>query len=326
MSINFTGLDLLELPRTEDRGIGGGLKQMTSGLFGHGPSIILAFREPTLQKMVDYLNRIGYRDLNTKGNGSFDIKEGNVVWKRSDGQIQSKVAFQGSLSKLSDTVTKRRELNGKDSKPQADGKLSLIHGWGETSDDLQVRLEKLIQNVTLVYEKNLEAPFELPLGRDEVLRAVSEKNWALQHLSPELRADKEVVLGAVAKNGFQLLFAAPELRGDREVVFTAMKENPSALQFASPALKKNVSFILDIGEKYGWRAVTLFADPILKTDQAFMLAAIEVFPEMYRYGSTELLTNLEFLERAQEVIETAGQKIPEGLNKLFYPGYYSEVH
>jgi hypothetical protein len=59
-----------------------------------------------------------------------------------------------------------------------------------------------------------------------VLAAVQQNGEALEHASPELRADREVVLAAVQQNGEALEHASPELRADREVVLVRLCSRP----------------------------------------------------------------------------------------------------
>ena len=73
-------------------------------------------------------------------------------------------------------------------------------------------------------------------NKQAVLTAVSNDIYALQHASPELKADREVVLTAVSNNGYALKFVSPELRSDREVVLAALYNDIYALNYASPEL------------------------------------------------------------------------------------------
>jgi hypothetical protein len=51
---------------------------------------------------------------------------------------------------------------------------------------------------------------------------VQQNGWALEYVSPELRADREVVLAAVQQDGWVLKYASPELRADRELMNVKM--------------------------------------------------------------------------------------------------------
>ena len=52
--------------------------------------------------------------------------------------------------------------------------------------------------------------------KEEVLKAVKEKGWALFYAFDGLRNDKEVVLAAVKQWGKALKFASQELQNDEE--------------------------------------------------------------------------------------------------------------
>ena len=71
----------------------------------------------------------------------------------------------------------------------------------------------------------------------EVLEAVKQWGWNLEHASYALRSDREVVLAAVSRNGLALQFASDELRGDRDVVMAAVKESGRALSYSSRKYK-----------------------------------------------------------------------------------------
>ena len=74
--------------------------------------------------------------------------------------------------------------------------------------------------------------------KTEALVAVKYAFSALEHVSDELKADKEVVMAAIENNGGALQFVeSDELKADKEVVMAAVKNNGYALQFASDELK-----------------------------------------------------------------------------------------
>ena len=56
----------------------------------------------------------------------------------------------------------------------------------------------------------------------DVLAAVKQNGWALEHASPALRKDPEVVLAAVSDSGRALEYASNKLRNNREFVRTAL--------------------------------------------------------------------------------------------------------
>ena len=50
------------------------------------------------------------------------------------------------------------------------------------------------------------------------MKAVELSGWVLEHVSDELKADKEVVMAAVKKDSDALQFSSDELKADEEVI------------------------------------------------------------------------------------------------------------
>ena len=73
--------------------------------------------------------------------------------------------------------------------------------------------------------------------RGEVLAAVVQDGRALQHASPDLRADLEVVLAAVAQAGCALEHASAALQVDREVIQAAKLAVLAAVARSGDALR-----------------------------------------------------------------------------------------
>ena len=78
----------------------------------------------------------------------------------------------------------------------------------------------------------------------DVLDAVQQNGWNLQHVNPALQADKEVVLAAVEKDGRALQYASPALQADKDVVLAAVEKDGRALQYASPTLQADKDVVL----------------------------------------------------------------------------------
>jgi Domain of unknown function (DUF4116) len=77
-----------------------------------------------------------------------------------------------------------------------------------------------------------------------ILAAVAINGYALQHASPQLRADRDVVVAAVTSNGYALEHASVELRADRYVVLTAVTKNGYVLQYASTELRADRAVVM----------------------------------------------------------------------------------
>ena len=82
--------------------------------------------------------------------------------------------------------------------------------------------------------------------RDEVLAAVKEDGYALQHADESFRKDREIVLAAVKKDWEALEYADDSFKADREVVLEAVKMPFSnALLFADDTLKADREIVLE---------------------------------------------------------------------------------
>jgi hypothetical protein len=119
-----------------------------------------------------------------------------------------------------------------------------------------------------------------------ILAAVAINGHALQHASPELRADRAVVLAAVETNSHALVHASAELRADRDVVLAAVAHNGYVLQYASPELRANRDFVLAAvaSSSYALR----YASAELRADRVVVMAALENDGHALQYASPEL--------------------------------------
>lgn len=138
----------------------------------------------------------------------------------------------------------------------------------------------------------LYASGELWGDRDFVLAAV-RKNWHtwLEHVSPELRADKEVVLAVMTQHGRAIRYVAKQLSGDPEVVLAALHQRP-----------KHASFV-DLGalETMMDEHVALvfqYVGPELRANCGFMVAAMDKDWHTYRYAAPQLWEDPAFVLEA----------------------------
>ena len=109
-----------------------------------------------------------------------------------------------------------------------------------------------------------------------LLRACRQNGLVLEHLSPQLKEDREVVLAAINQNGFALQYVSAALKDDREVVLAACNQNGRALYHASAALKddrevsmvalaQNYKFTLDYPTETEYFAIN-HASPALQAE------------------------------------------------------------
>ena len=127
---------------------------------------------------------------------------------------------------------------------------------------------------------------ELRADRDFVLAAVAIRGSALRHASLKLRSDHEVVLAAVAKNGCALHHASPELRADKAVVLAAVASNCYALPYASAELRGDRDVALAAVKRNGH--ALQYASPELRGDRDVVLAAVVNRGHALQYASPEL--------------------------------------
>ncbi|SVC31779.1 uncharacterized protein METZ01_LOCUS284633, partial [marine metagenome] len=78
--------------------------------------------------------------------------------------------------------------------------------------------------------------------KTEAIAAINDygTGYAFDHMSDELKADKEVIMAAVQENADSLKFASDELKADKEVVMAA----GSALEYASDELKADKEVVM----------------------------------------------------------------------------------
>jgi len=100
---------------------------------------------------------------------------------------------------------------------------------------------------------------------------MSKNGMSLEHVSDDLKKDKEVVLAAVQNRGFSLQFADESFRKDREVVMFAAQDGAS--NYIDESFKTDKEICLTLIKK---NARDIFwCDDSLKKDKAFMVEAIQ---------------------------------------------------
>ena len=111
-------------------------------------------------------------------------------------------------------------------------------------NDKEVILAAVKQNGDALFyaSKELQADKQLVL---EVFKSKGEFfNWhVLDHVSENLKNDKEVVLAAVKQSGYALEYASENLKNDKEVVLAAVKTDSDAIGYASKKLQADKDVI-----------------------------------------------------------------------------------
>mmetsp|Transcript_39552 Transcript_39552/g.93113 ORF Transcript_39552/g.93113 Transcript_39552/m.93113 type:complete len:302 (-) Transcript_39552:312-1217(-) len=137
-----------------------------------------------------------------------------------------------------------------------------------------------------------------------VLTAVNVNGLALACASEELRADREVVLVAVANHGTALLYAADGLRADKDVVTTAVRAaRGSALQYACEELRADEELLLAaVAQDAG---SFMCAPEGMRCQRDLAKAALRRNAEVVRFLSSDLLSDGDFREEAQDSLQNA---------------------
>ena len=143
-----------------------------------------------------------------------------------------------------------------------------------------------------------------------MLAAVARNGYALQHASPELRADRAVVQAAVKKNGHALMHASAELRADRDVVLAAVAHYGYALQYASHELRADRDVLLAAMASDGY--ALQYASSELRADRAVVLAAVARHGHALQYASPEL--------RGDRDLVLAAMACHSGASENTFPG------
>jgi len=139
---------------------------------------------------------------------------------------------------------------------------------------------------------------EINTDKTEALAAVKDDGWALEHVSDELRADKEVVMAAVQKQdmGSMLMYASEELKADKELVMAAVKSDGGALLYASDELKADKELVME-AVKSG-DDVLMHASDELRADKELVMAAVKLYGGALMHASDELRADKEVVMAA----------------------------
>jgi len=149
--------------------------------------------------------------------------------------------------------------------------------------------------------------------RDEVLAAVKEDGWALEHADESLQKDKEIVMAAVKQDGYALDFADESLQKDKEIVMVAVKQFSAALDFADESLKKDKEIVMVVVKQDGSNLD--YADESLKKNREIVLAAVKQDGEALQYADESLKKNREIVLAAVKQDGSAIMHADESLQK-----------
>lgn len=117
----------------------------------------------------------------------------------------------------------------------------------------------------------------------------------LEHVSEELKANKDFMISLVSQNGFVLKDVSEALQNDKDVVIAAIKNNGAVLKHASDALKTDKDVVMtavsnpnitDIFGNVGGALV--HASDELKADRDVVIAAVSNDKLALGYASEKL--------------------------------------
>jgi hypothetical protein len=137
----------------------------------------------------------------------------------------------------------------------------------------------------------LELPSDLGWSSIKtVALAVVRRNGAqLEHVAPELRADRDVVLASVSNFGDSLKWASETLRDDDEVVQRAIWSWSPSLEHSSMRLRDEASMCLRAVERFS--PAWAFASDRLRRDRGFALSSVRanaMVLEEFRFHGEDL--------------------------------------
>jgi len=154
-------------------------------------------------------------------------------------------------------------------------------------------------------------PLRLSLGSDRAVMAgaVATAGAALQHASPELRADKELVLAAVAQDGWGDHLSLPKplrvasTKAGNHCVTEAPSSCPVALALSASWLRP-LKWFYSFFKHHSWCRYALeFASAQLRDDKDLVLAACAADCGASIFASRRLQADHDVIMAAKPVIE-----------------------
>lgn len=141
------------------------------------------------------------------------------------------------------------------------------------------------------------------IDKERALYLINYIDGIFEHLSIDLRNDKQLALIAVKKKGKQLEFASEELKKDKEVVSFAIQSEIGSFKFANDSLKSDRSFIMEQIELPGDQMGLVFLNVSeeLRDDKELALKAIKRNYTAFGWTSENLRNDKEFVISAMKV-------------------------
>lgn len=134
----------------------------------------------------------------------------------------------------------------------------------------------------------------------ETLDIVTKNGNALRDFSPSFKNDRDIVLAAVKNTGTALQFASEELQNDFDIVLAAVSQDDYALIYASYDLKNNRQILLACCDTRPHIINLSELTNELKSDEEFILAALEGNSKNWQHVSEQLRGSPTFILKALE--------------------------
>jgi len=172
----------------------------------------------------------------------------------------------------------------------------LYHADGRFWNDIDI-----ITAAVKHYPDILKLAGEIPRDDREVVDAALAGDPSLfKHISKRLRGDKTLVSATVSICGCMLRYASKCLRRDAAVVLSAVNNDGLALKYAHhPTLTSSFDVVLSAVKNDG--LALQHAHPIMRDDQAIIMAAIKSNPRALEFASERLQNTIGVVEAAVSV-------------------------
>lgn len=239
------------------------------------------------------------------------IKQGEVIWKRTDKIIRSmqERSIYNSFKNMGEEVTRTttgeytintlsdlfifknykslKSIKISEDQIKLEGKVYKISDEKEApTDQLDRKAIQTIKRIKSLIKKTALSEFLEILNSNQSF--VADK---IKPFSKELLNDREFILRVCSKQPSALQFAHEDLKKDREIVLAAVKSYGTALEFAHNDLKKDREIVLAAVKS--WGKVLEFAHDDLKNDKEIVLAAVKGYGYALRYASNSLKKDKE---------------------------------
>ena len=134
----------------------------------------------------------------------------------------------------------------------------------------------------------------------ETLDIVTKNGNALRDFSSSFKNDRDIVLAAVKNTGIALQFASEELQNNFDVVLAAVSQDGYAIRYASYDLKNNRQILLACCDTRPHIINLSELTNELKSDEEFILAALEGNSKNWQHVSEQLRGSPTFILKALE--------------------------